>query len=224
MCGRYTIRVPARLVAEEFGLFEVPEMAPRYNVAPTQPVPAVRAEGTDEKRALVMLRWGLVPSWADDLAIGNRMINARSETVGSRPAFRGAFKGRRCLVVADGFYEWKKVDGGKQPYYIRRKDQKPFGLAGLWERWDKGSAPVESCTILTTQANALMSPLHDRMPVIIPHERYGEWLAAGTKADALNGMLVPADPEGWEAYPVSKVVNSPANERASCIEPLAGPA
>lgn len=217
MCGRYTLRVPMREVAEEFGLFDVPDQPPRYNVAPTQPVPAVRAAAGG--RELAMLRWGLIPSWADDPSIGNRMINARAETVATKPAFRAAFKSRRCLVVADGFYEWRQFPGGKQPYLIRLRSGRPFGFAGLWERWDRDGEPLESCTILTTTANELMQPLHDRMPVLIPHEHYDDWLKGDTGTAA--SLLVPFPADRLTAYPVSRVVNSPRNDVPACVEPVA---
>ena len=154
MCGRYTLKTSPRTIAEHFELPEVPELLPRFNVAPTQDVPVVRLG--DEGRSLSLLRWGLIPSWADDPAIGNRLINARAETVAEKPAFRTAFKKRRCLVVADGFYEWKR-ENGKTPYYFRLKDSSPFAFAGLWERWDKGEEPVESCTLLTCEANGVVA-------------------------------------------------------------------
>src|ERR671933_2135962 len=157
MCGRYTLYTPVETLAEEFGLTDpLPDLQPNYNVAPTQEVPAVVA-GNDGGRRLEMLRWGLIPSWADDPGIGSRMINARSETVAEKPSFRRAFKERRCLVLADGFYEWKRTDSnGKQPYYIRMKDGRPFAFAGLWESWRGGREEILSCTILTTEANHLV--------------------------------------------------------------------
>lgn len=169
MCGRFTLRSNAHQVAEEFGLATfVPDLTPRYNVAPSQHVFIVRLND-EHQRFLASVRWGLVPAWADDVKIGYKLINARCDTVATKPSFRQAFKKRRCLVVADGFYEWQKLDArNKQPYYIRLKDERPFAFAGLWERWSKGGEPVESCTIVTTEPNELMEPLHDRMPVILP--------------------------------------------------------
>ncbi|MBI3462160.1 MAG: SOS response-associated peptidase [Planctomycetes bacterium] len=164
MCGRFTLRTSARDVAEEFGLIEVPDLFPRYNIAPTQPVPVVR-----KPRQLDFLRWGLIPPWADDPKIGSRMINARAETVATTPAFRRAFQTRRCLVIADGFYEWQN----RVPFLIHRRDHRPFAFAGLWDRW-KG---IDSCTIITTDPNDLIRPLHDRMPVILAPEDYDRWLA-----------------------------------------------
>jgi putative SOS response-associated peptidase YedK len=150
MCGRFTLRTSRQAVADFFGLADVPDLPARFNIAPTQPVPAVRVSPAHEGRELALLRWGLIPSWAADPSIGNRMINARADTAATKPAFRKAFRQRRCLVVADGFYEWKKLNGKKQPYYIRLQDGQPFAFAGLGEHWERGSESVESCTIPTT--------------------------------------------------------------------------
>ena len=166
MCGRFTLHAPASAVAKEYGLFDVPELSPHFNISPGQSVAIVRQNAEAKKRELVQVHWGLIPSWAPDPKIGDRMANARSETAATKPSFRSAFKSRRCLIVADGFYEWQKTEGRKQPHYIGMKDSRPFGIAGLWERWEKGEEPVESCAILTTGANALMEPIHERMPVI----------------------------------------------------------
>ena len=165
MCGRYLITTPVEAIRQIFKVDQRPNLAARYNVAPTQSVPIIRRN--EDGRELVMARWGLVPFWAKDLKIGARMINARAETVAEKPAFRDAFRRRRCLVIADGFYEWRKVDGGKQPYLIRLKGAAPFAFAGLWERWtDKESDErIESCTIIVTEANALIAPIHDRMQI-----------------------------------------------------------
>lgn len=167
MCGRFTLRVPAAELVEIFRLLRRPDVQPRYNIAPTQPVAVVRR--IDRGRELSMLRWGLVPSWAKDPKIGARMINARAETVATKPAFRTALRRRRCLVPADGFYEWAKSAGGtKQPHYITRRDGRPFAFAGLWESWDgPDGSSIESCTIVTTEANDLVGRIHDRMPVIL---------------------------------------------------------
>jgi putative SOS response-associated peptidase YedK len=195
---------------------------PHYNIAPTQQVFAVRASQTGEREP-ALLRWGLIPSWADDPAIGNRMINARSETAAEKPAFRHAFRKKRCLIAADGFYEWKAVAGKKQkqPYYIRMEDAKPFAFAGLWESWNKGEKPIESCTILTTDANDLMKPLHDRMPVILDPKDFGAWLDPAThEREKLEPLLVPYRGEGLTTVPVSTLVNSPRNNDPRCIEPI----
>ena len=166
MCGRYVIKNTQRFKVK-FHLDELPLFEPRYNVAPTQSVPAVRAE--DIKRELVMMHWGLIPSWAKDAKIGYRLINARADGVATKPSFRSAFKRRRCLILTDGFYEWKKLDEGKQPYFIHMKDDEPFAFAGLWESWhnpDDGEEVISS-SIITTDANKLMEPIHNRMPVIL---------------------------------------------------------
>ncbi len=227
MCGRFTIRTAVKDVVAAFDLPEADaaESLPlfaRYNVAPTQQVAAVRVNPIGGARQLVPLRWGLVPSWADDPTIGNRMINARAETVASKPSFRGAFKSRRCLIVADGFYEWQKRGAAKQPYYIRLRDGGPFGFAGLWERWHREGQTIESCTIITTEANELMRPLHDRMPVIVPRSQYAAWLDPKTTGgEAIQKLLQPYPTDEMTAYPVSTVVNNPRNETAQCVAPLA---
>jgi len=218
MCGRYTLYSSPAAVAQEFGLAEVPELFPRFNIAPTQTVAVVREMPDAQGRELAFLRWGLIPHWADDPSIGNRMINARSETAAAKPSFRKAFRARRCLVVADGFYEWQKTSGGKQPYLIGLKSNRPFGLAGLWERWDKQGEPVESCTILTTEPNELMRPIHDRMPVIIPKEQYGLWLDPRCQdAGELAQLLRPFPSDGLRAYQVSSVVNNARNDVPECV-------
>ena len=221
MCGRYTLRTPVETLAEEFGITgPLPEVPTRFNVAPTQEVAAVLEE--DEQRKLEMLRWGLIPSWADDPAIGNRMINARSETAAQKPSFRSAFRKRRCLVLADGFYEWQKTASGKQPYYIRMGDGSPFAFAGLWESWGKYGEEVRSCTILTTEANGLVGEIHHRMPVILPAEEYDLWLDPDMgEAEPLLDLLRPYPDDLMEAYPVSRFVNSPSNDSEQCVESLA---
>lgn len=222
MCGRYTLRTPPAELAEFFGLFREPDVRPRFNIAPTQQVLAVRFDEAATPREPILLRWGLVPFWADDLKIGNRMINARSDTVAAKPAFRAAFKRRRCLVPADGFFEWKQQDGGKQPYHIRLRSGEPFAFAGLWEHWDKGKAPVESCTIITTDANDFMSSIHDRMPVILTPDAYDAWLDPHNQdAEALTGLLRPYADDDLTAVPVSTIVNNPRNDVPGCVEPVA---
>jgi putative SOS response-associated peptidase YedK len=221
MCGRYTLRTPMQTLVEEFGIVgTLPEIQPRYNVAPTQEVAAVLTE--DDERHLEMLRWGLIPSWADDPAIGNRMINARAETVSEKPSFRKAFKERRCLIPADGFYEWQKTGSGKQPYYIRMEDGSPFAFAGLWEIWGRSGEEIRSCTILTTDANELVGEVHPRMPVILPPEDYGLWLDPDIQeAEPLLDLLRPYPDEAMEAYQVSRLVNSPSNDDERCVESMA---
>lgn len=227
MCGRFTLRASPGVIAEQFGLFEAPDFAARYNIAPSQPVPVVRLRPADPegRRELVLLRWGLVPSWADDPSIGNRLINARAESAARKPAFRKAFVRRRCLVVADGFYEWQGVGRSKRPYLIRMRDERPFAFAGLWESWDGADhSHIESCTILTTEANALVRPLHDRMPVVIAPEDYARWLDASDEAAERAGALLrPFAAEPMVAIPVSTRVNNPAHEDPGCIAPLERP-
>ena len=219
MCGRYLITTPVEAIRRIFQVEQRPNLAARYNVAPTQAVPIIRRN--DGGRELVMARWGLVPFWAKDLKIGNKLINARAETVAEKPAFRDAFRRRRCLVIADGFYEWRKVDGGKQPYLIRVAGGAPFAFAGLWERWtDKATGErIESCTIIVREANALIAPIHDRMPVILPPEHYESWLdpSAGDGARLLTAY--PA--EAMEAFPVSARVGNVRNDDPALIEPVA---
>jgi putative SOS response-associated peptidase YedK len=234
MCGRFTLTDPDQELAVQFNLPEIPEMQPRYNIAPTQPVAAVRTVPEGGERELVLLHWGLIPFWAKDPKIGARMINARSETVAEKPAFRTAFRRRRCLVVADGFYEWQKLERAKQPFYIHQRDGRPFAFAGLWERWQEaddnstssppeGRRVIQSCTLLTTAPNDLMRPLHNRMPVILHPSDYELWLDPTVQQpDLLLPLLCPCPPEELEAYPVSRFVNRPGNDDRRCIEPLAG--
>ena len=174
-----------------------------------------------EARQLAYLRWGLIHAWADDPSIGDRLANARSETAAAKPSFRRACRSRRCLVVADGCYEWQKVNGRKQPYFVGLRGDRPFGLAGLWERWEKGGEPVESCTILTTDANELMQPIHERMPVIILPEQYGLWLDPRCQdTEKLAKLLRPFPAEGMLAYRVSSLVNNPKNDVRQCVEAM----
>ncbi len=222
MCGRFTLFDSADSVAERFGLPDTPSLSPRYNIAPSQTVAAVRIPPGGGARELVPLRWGLVPSWAKDPAIGNRMINARAETVADKPAFRSAIRRRRCLVPADGFYEWKRVNGRKQPYYIRLGDGAIFAFAGLWESWERPEhASVESCTILTTGPNDLLRPIHDRMPVILSPRDYDLWLSPAVQdPEALAPLLHPYPPEEMTAFPVRTTVNNPKTDTPDLIEPL----
>jgi putative SOS response-associated peptidase YedK len=220
MCGRFTQTQSIPSIAREFGVAEVTgELGPSYNIAPTQKVAVVITDGVKQ---LVPVRWGLVPSWAKDRTVGNKMINARAETITEKASYRTAFKKRRCLVVADGFYEWQDLGGGKRPVYIRLKSGRPFGFAGLYEVWTspEGEA-ITTCTIITTEANKLMKPIHERMPVIIPKKEEDRWLDPATQdKDLLVELLKPYPAEEMEAYPVSKRVNSPRNNTAACIEQL----
>lgn len=226
MCGRFTLRTPLARVAELFDAVAIGDWAkrqpPRFNIAPSQVVAAIRSCDDRHGRELVPLAWGLVPYWCDDAAIGNKMINARAETLASKPAFRDAFRKRRCLVMADGFYEWQKREGGKQPFFIRLKRDEPFAFAGLWARNDKLDVPIESCTIVTTDANALLRPLHNRMPVILNHQACQQWLDPEVNdTAALEALLRPFPSDEMTAFPVSTLVNSPRNESPDCIEPAA---
>ncbi len=225
MCGRFTLHTPAETLATLFDLPETPVLVPRYNIAPIQPVAIVRAPVQPEQREWALVRWGLIPSWAKDPSIGAHMINARAETVAEKPSFRAAFKRRRCLVPADGFYEWRKLDGRKQPYYIRMQGRGPFAIAGLWEHWQgPDGSELQTCTLLTTDANDLLAPIHNRMPVIIAREDYDEWLDVTNEdrrfLSLLHHLLRPYPSQAMDAYPVSTYVNNARNEGEACIEPV----
>ncbi len=223
MCGRVTIQTPAADIAREFALtgVQLGLERPRYNLAPTQLMPVVANDGA---RLLDAYRWGLIPSWAKDASIGNKLINARGETVAEKPSFRSALKRRRCLVLVDGWYEWHQGTKPKTPYLFRRKDGRPLAFAGLWEEWtapDTGEL-VRTCTIITTGPNALMAPIHDRMPVILPPEAREAWLRPEPQESAaLLPLLVPYAGDELELYEVARVVNSPANDVPACIERVA---
>ncbi|MCG8416964.1 MAG: SOS response-associated peptidase [Proteobacteria bacterium] len=222
MCGRYTLTSTDGLV-EEFGLIQQPlDLQPRYNIAPTQRVPVV-AHRASHERELIVMRWGLVPSWAKDLSIGNRLINARCETVAEKPAFREALLRRRCLVAANGFYEWKRAGKRKIPHYIYRRSGLLIAFAGLWERWkDPDESWLLSFTIITTAANDLMAPIHNRMPVIIERADYERWLDPHIQShDAVVDLLTPPPVDSLEMREVSTLVNSVKNDSASCVEPAA---
>jgi len=220
MCGRFAFYTPAEAAAHLFGASAEQELAPRYNIAPTQQAPVVRRHG-DGARRLESLRWGLIPFWAKEPGIGNRMINARAETVAEKPAFRRAFRKQRCLVVADGFYEWQKTPGGKTPWFISLDAGRPFAMAGMWESWreSEDAAPLETCTIITTRPNAMMSALHNRMPAILEGAAVDRWLDPGSGPDELVGLLDPVADDTLRAIAVSRRVNSPANDDAGLIDP-----
>lgn len=222
MCGRYTLSAPGDAVAELLELETAPRLEPRYNIAPTQEAAVLRL--VDGNRELSPLRWGLVPFWAADPAIGSRMINARSETAADKPAFRTGLRRKRCLVPADGFYEWRRVAAGKQPYLLSLAGGGPFAFAGLWDRWvPHEGEPIESFTILTTRPNEMVATLHDRMPVILPPRHHELWLdPAVTSPERLGALLAPLPAAEMTAYPVSTLVNSPANDLPDCVQPLAG--
>ncbi len=220
MCGRYSLTTPAEALVDLFDAGPLDGFAPRYNIAPTQTVPVVRLD-EDGERQWAWLRWGLVPSWAKDPSIGNRMINARAETVAEKPSFRSAFRRRRCLVPSDGFYEWRKTGGQSQPMRIELAGAEPLAFAGLWERWrGDGDQVIESFTILTTEANRDLAAIHHRMPVILPPEQHDGWLKfdAGD-TELLRAMLVPYQARGLVARPVSRHVNNPRNDDPTCLEP-----
>jgi putative SOS response-associated peptidase YedK len=220
MCGRFTQSYSWKEVHDFLNLIGEPlNLEPRYNLAPTQAAQVVRADEAG-KRRLAFLRWGLVPFWAKDPDGGPRPINARAETVAEKPTFREAFRKRRCLVPADGFYEWQKREKGKQPYRIMLKDERVFAFAGLWELW-KGEEEIESFTIIVTDANDFLKPIHDRMPVILDPKDYALWLDPDAHAaNDLKPLLRPCPSDKLSAYPVSRFVNSPKNDDPACIEPL----
>ncbi|MBW4678913.1 MAG: SOS response-associated peptidase [Microcoleus vaginatus WJT46-NPBG5] len=220
MCGRYSLSVQAEKIAEYFAVKDVPQVPVRYNIAPTQQVATVSLADGQTHRQFQWMRWGLIPSWAKDIKIGARLINARAETVTEKPAFRTAFKRKRCLVIADGFYEWQKVGKQKQPYYFQMKDGSPFAFAGLWDSWQPPEGEtIISCTLLTTAANEVLQPVHDRMPVILQPEAYTQWLDPQNKnPEELLPLLGPYPEAAMKTYPVSTLVNSPANDVHECIE------
>ena len=217
MCGRFAFYSPSEATAALFGASGSLDIEPRYNVAPTQYVASIRNAENDDRRELVLLRWGLVPFWAKDPSIGNRMINARAETVAEKPAFRAAFRRRRCLVLADGFYEWHKEGQSKIPYFISLASEQPFAFAGLWEHWrsKESDDEIESTTLITANANEFMSSLHHRMPVILEKETAERWLAGDGE---VIDFAVEHTPR-LRAWPVERNVNNPRNEGEGLIEP-----
>ncbi|MBW4613891.1 MAG: SOS response-associated peptidase [Desmonostoc vinosum HA7617-LM4] len=221
MCGRFTLSQPPTAIAQFFHIEEVPDFVAEYNIAPTQLVATVLHNPDHGKREFRHLYWGLIPSWAKDSKIAAKLINARSETVAEKPAFRSAFKQRRCLVLADGFYEWQKQQSKKQPFYFRLQDGQPFVFAGLWEKWQSPTEEITSCTILTTTANELLQPIHDRMPVILQPQDYDLWLDPQVKtAEVLQSLLRPYPAPAMAAHPVSTLVNSPRHNQPECIVPV----
>jgi putative SOS response-associated peptidase YedK len=222
MCGRYLLYTPVDDLRRAFSFTrQRPNLEPRFNIAPMQAVPIVRLDA-DGERELAMVRWGLVPSWAKVAAVGSRMINARAEGITTKPAFRAAFRQRRALVLADGFFEWKKREGGrKQPVLIRRRDRHPFAFAGLWESWQGPDGPLETNTIITTDANELLAPIHNRMPVILDAADHDAWLDAQRPGG--EALLRPCPADELEAVPVSTRVNSPRNDDAALLEPEGEP-
>ncbi len=219
MCGRFAFYSPTEATAALFGVSDVPEVKPRYNIAPTQTVAAIRASA-DDSREMALLRWGLVPFWAKDPSIGNRMINARAETVAEKPSFRAAYRKRRCLILADGFYEWRKETDGKTPYYISLASAEPFAFAGLWEDWHAKDSEdsVQTTAIITTTANEFMIQLHHRMPVVLQKDAADRWL------DGDEELLSEVGESSLEfrAWPVDRRVNNARNEGEDLVE-AAGP-
>ncbi|HUI16306.1 MAG TPA: SOS response-associated peptidase [Alphaproteobacteria bacterium] len=226
MCGRYSLTTPAEAMRRLFGFAgPLPNLPARYNIAPTQQVPIVRLD-REAARELASVRWGLIPFWAKDATIGNRLINARAEGLAEKPSFRAAFRARRCLVPADGFYEWQATPRGKRPYRIGLTGGSPealplFAFAGLWEHWAKAAdgVAIESCTIVTTEANELLRPIHERMPVILAAEDHAAWLDPATPTGAALALLKPYPAAAMLAYPVSTRVNSVRFDDALCIAP-----
>lgn len=221
MCGRFSLTVSPEELQKAFPGFEIPDdIPPSYNIAPTQPVPVIPNDGSQR---LDFYRWGLVPSWAEEKFLKYNLINARGETAAEKPSFRSSFRRRRCLVLADGFYEWKQASGGgsKTPYYITRKDRKPFAFAGLWDIWHSPRGDeLRSAVILTTKPNDLIQPIHDRMPVILPEEAYSTWLAQDEqKPETLQPYLQSYPAGELQAYPVSPYVNNPNHDDPRAIEP-----
>ena len=223
MCGRFTLSASPTSLTETFPGFELPDqLTPRYNITPTQNV-AVVANNNPGK--IDLFRWGLIPSWAKDPTIGNRMINARSETLSQKPSFRTAYRRWRCLILADGYYEWRKEPGGgaKTPFYIRMASEKPFAFAGLWEQWQpsRDADAVLSCTILTCPPNEMLERIHHRMPVILDYDAYDLWLEPNNQPPAeMNHLLKPYPADAMTAHAVSRLVNQPRNDREECILPV----
>jgi putative SOS response-associated peptidase YedK len=223
MCGRFSQTAKPELIVEQFKVQNPPPLfQPRYNIAPSQSVLAVRVNPDAAGRECVMLRWGLIPSWAKDPKIGHQCINAKAETVAEKPSFRSAFKTRRCLVLATGFYEWQVHGRTKQPICIGLRSTRPFAFAGLWEQWQAPEgAPLETCTIITTEPNDLMAPIHNRMPVILAHTSYDQWLdPTFQQIDSLKALLSPYPSEELMASPVSTLINNPRNDTPQVLEPL----
>lgn len=222
MCGRFTLTIDPYHLQEAFPWAVIPnDLQPRYNIAPSQPVPVIPNTGDNK---VTMYKWGLIPSWSKDPAIGDRMINARSESLAEKPSFRNPYRRRRCLILADGFYEWKQNPGmkSKQPVFIHLKDNRPFAFAGLWELWNSpDGSEIRSCTIITTQPNSLLEPIHNRMPVILPPDAYKLWLTPEEQQPAqLYSLLVPYPADEMDAFPVSKMVNSPEYDAPDLVKPV----
>ncbi len=219
MCGRFTLTTNPAEAQGAFSGFGFPSIfAPRFNIAPSQPLLAIPNDGT---RQATFFLWGFLPTWAKESSFGRKLINARAETLAEKPSFKGAFKYRRCLILADGFYEWKASGGQKAPHYIFMKSRQPFAFAGLWSDWESADGSrLKTAAIITTEPNELMRPIHKRMPAILPPSAYQDWLDPRPRND-LTPLLKPYPAEEMDAYPVSTLVNNPANEKAECVVPSA---
>jgi len=222
MCGRFALKESPKKLAEHFRIEGDFDFAPSWNIAPSMRIASITADHEDE-RHFRMMRWGLIPSWAKDAAIGNKLNNARGETVAEKPSFRSAFKTRRCIIPASGFYEWKAENGIKQPWYMSFKSGEPMAFAGLWEEWkpSEGTA-VETCCIITTEANSLMQPIHERMPVILNPDQWEQWLSPRmTRPELVQPLIAPHDPEPMQAWPVTRELNRAGlRNDAGLTEPL----
>jgi putative SOS response-associated peptidase YedK len=220
MCGRFTLDLPPEKLAEIFGLAELPRIEPRYNIAPTQQVAAIRTLADNEHRKIAMLKWGFIPSWTKDPSLGHKLINARSESIHEKRAFRQAIRYHRCIIPTSGFFEWEEKEGKKTPLYIRLKDGSPMCFAGIWDHWKSPEGEVvESCSMLTTSSNKLIEPLHDRMPVILHPQEYALWLDRTiTDPEKLKPLYQPYPADLMGMWPVSSLVNSSRNDSPACIE------
>jgi putative SOS response-associated peptidase YedK len=222
MCGRFTLEKSLGELGSLFQVGNLPDLWERYNIAPTQPVAVIRAAPDQEGRELALMRWGLIPAWSKEPGGGPLLINARAETAAEKPAFRAALRYRRCLVPADGFFEWQRLGSEKHPFHMRRTDGAPFALAGLWESWHSPDGSVlESCALLTIEANELMRPIHDRMPVILDPPDFDLWLDPDVQdVRMIQPLLRPYPAEAMVAFPVSSVVNNARNDDPQCVLPL----
>lgn len=223
MCGRFALKAPPAELMRHFGVDAVPDMAPRYNIAPTQSILVIRHPWQQSEASLeaASVKWGLLPYWAKDESMATKLANARGETVAEKPAFRNAFRRMRCLIPADGFFEWQTTPSGKQPWFIRLKENGVLAFAGLWEHWKSSEGTVvESASIITTEANELVSPIHDRMPVILQPKDYSMWLGEQSRTDDLKALLKPFPSSMMNCYKVSRRMSNARNEGPDCIEPL----
>lgn len=218
MCGRFTLTASGRVIAQQFNLSDLPEIPPRYNIAPTQEIATIYRSSEQQDQQFQWMKWGLIPFWSKDVTIGSKLINARVETVTEKPSFRKAFRQQRCLILADGFYEWKTEGKTKQPYYFSLKERSPFAFAGLWDSWKSPDGNHRtSCTILTTEANESVQPVHHRMPIILSAEVYSDWLNPSLNQPEEILSLLQTIPQ-LTTNPVSSKVNRPTYDQADCIE------